>query len=68
MEALGPHQIELRVHGLTERDHGRVSGRVFANKLRQLVGALEESDNLQMVRASMTMFFRKCICRSRPPS
>lgn len=51
MDALGPHQIELRVHGLTVADHGRVPGRVFANKLRQLVSALEASDELANGRA-----------------
>lgn len=40
-------QIELKVHGLTEVDHGRVPARVFANKLRQLVSALEAADELE---------------------
>lgn len=45
-DAISPRQIELRVHGLTQEDHGRVPGRVFANKLRQLVSALEASDEI----------------------
>lgn len=46
MEAIGLGQIELKVHGLTREDHGRVPARVFANKLRQLVSALEAADRL----------------------
>lgn len=44
MGDLGEKQIELKVHGLTSEDHGRVPARVFANKLKQLVGALEAAD------------------------
>ena len=44
MDAIGADQIELRVHGLTEADHGRVPARVFAAKLSQLVSVLEASD------------------------
>lgn len=43
-DVIAPNQIELRVHGLTTDDHGRVPARVFANKLKQLVGALEAAD------------------------
>jgi hypothetical protein len=44
VDAIGPRQIELKVHGLSKEDHGRVSARVFANKLKQLVSALEAAD------------------------
>ena len=44
MDIIGPRQIELKVHGLTMEDHGRVPARIFANKLKQLVGALEAAD------------------------
>lgn len=44
MDEIGPNQIEFKVHGLTKADHGRVPARVFANKLRQLVTALEAAD------------------------
>ena len=46
MEFIGPDQIELKVHGLTSEDHGRVPARVFANKLKQLVSALEAADRI----------------------
>lgn len=46
MDEIGPKQIELKIHGLTKEDHGRVPGRVFANKLKQLIGALEAADRL----------------------
>lgn len=41
---LGPRQIELKLHGLTREDHGRVPGRLFATKLTQLISALEAAD------------------------
>lgn len=44
MDAIGPKQIELIVHGLVTEDHGRVPARVFANKLKQLVASLEAAD------------------------
>lgn len=46
MEAIGPRQIELKLHGLTKEDHGRVPARLFATKLTQLVAALEAADTL----------------------
>ncbi|MBU6448348.1 MAG: hypothetical protein KGQ26_01865 [Rhodospirillales bacterium] len=46
MESIGPHLIELKVHGLTDMDHGRVPARLFAAKLTQLVAALEAADTL----------------------
>lgn len=42
--AIGPRQIELKLHGLTREDHGRVPGRLFATKLTQLINALEAAD------------------------
>jgi len=44
VDAIGPKQIELKVHGLTKEDHGRVPARLFATKLKQLVNALEAAD------------------------
>ena len=41
---IGPRQIELKLHGLTSEDHGRVPGRLFATKLTQLINSLEASD------------------------
>lgn len=41
---LEPKQIELKIHGLTDVEHGQVPGRVFANKLKQLISALEAAD------------------------
>jgi len=62
VDDLSPRQIELKIHGLTQEDHGRVPARVFANKLKQLVGALEAADAVangkvvhQYVLASMHM-------------
>lgn len=62
MSVINRDQLELKVHGLTEADHGRVPGRVFADKLKQLVLALEEADRLangkiihEYVLASMHM-------------
>ena len=46
VEVIRPGQIELKVHGLTSEDHGRVPARVFANKLKQLVSILEAADTL----------------------
>ncbi|GAO39185.1 hypothetical protein SCH01S_28_00440 [Sphingomonas changbaiensis NBRC 104936] len=46
MVTLQPDQIELKIHGLTTEDHGRVPARVFANKLKQLVSALEAADKI----------------------
>lgn len=46
MEPLGPRQIELKIHGLTPEDHGRVPARLFATKLKQLVNALEAADSI----------------------
>lgn len=46
MDKIGPRQIELKVHGLTQEDHGRVPARLFATKLTQLVAALEAADTL----------------------
>jgi hypothetical protein len=46
VEAIGPRQIELKVHGLAKEDHGRVPARLFATKLKQLVNALEAADTL----------------------
>jgi hypothetical protein len=46
VDAIGPRQIELKVHGLTKEDHGRVLARTFATKLTQLVAALEAADTL----------------------
>ena len=46
MTAIGPRQIELKLHGLTAEDHGRVPGRLFATKLTQLIGALEAADTI----------------------
>jgi hypothetical protein len=43
---IGSDQIELKVHGLSNEDHGRVPARVFANKLKQLVSALEAADKI----------------------
>jgi hypothetical protein len=45
-EVLGPRQIELKLHGLTVEDHGRVPARLFATKLKQLVSALVEADKI----------------------
>lgn len=42
----GMQEIELRVHGLTVEDHGSVPARLFANKMKQLVSALEAADIL----------------------
>ncbi len=47
MDEIGPTQIELKVHGLTSQDHGRVPARVFANKLKQLVSVLEAADTFR---------------------
>lgn len=44
MELFDRSQIELKVHGLTTEDHGRVPARLFATKLTQLVAALEAAD------------------------
>lgn len=44
MGTIGAREIELKVHGMTQADHGRVPGRLFANKLKQLIGALEAAD------------------------
>jgi hypothetical protein len=62
MSFINRDQLELKVHGLTEADHGRVAGRVFADKLKQVVQALEEADRLangkivhEYVLASMHM-------------
>ncbi len=62
MDNLGNKQIELKVHGLTLEEHGRVPARLFANKLRQLVDALEAADRIangelahEYVLASMHM-------------
>ena len=44
MSDIAPDQIELIVHGLVAADHGRVPARVFANKLKQFVMALEAAD------------------------
>ena len=46
MDAIGPRQIELKLHGLTTEDHGRVPGRLFATKLTQLINALEAADTV----------------------
>lgn len=46
MAALGSKQIELKLHGLTSEDHGRVPGRLFATKLTQLISALEAADEI----------------------
>ena len=46
MIGLGPRQIELKLHGLTTEDHGRVPGRLFATKLTQLISALEAADTI----------------------
>lgn len=46
MDYIGPREIELKIHGLVKEDHGRVPGRVFANKLKQLISALEAADIL----------------------
>ena len=46
MSEIGPREIELKVHGLTKEDHGRVSARLFAAKLTQFVAALEAADTL----------------------
>jgi hypothetical protein len=46
LDGIGPRQIELKVHGLTREDHGRVKARLFATKLTQLVAALEAADTL----------------------
>ena len=45
-DVLGPRQIELKVHGLSPEDHGRVPARLFATKLNQLVSALEAADTV----------------------
>ena len=47
-------QIELKVHGLTAEEHGRVPARVFANKLKQLVSVLEAADVLTNGRLTHT--------------
>lgn len=44
MDNIGIGQIELKIHGLTQEDHGRVPARLFATKLTQLVAALEAAD------------------------
>jgi hypothetical protein len=46
MADLSKDQIEFRLHGLTTEDHGRVPAKVFANKLSQLVTALEAADRI----------------------
>jgi hypothetical protein len=46
VDAIGQRQIELKVHGLTKEDHGRVPARLFATKLTQLVAALEAADTI----------------------
>ncbi|WP_374411039.1 hypothetical protein [Novosphingobium colocasiae] len=46
MDEIGPRQIELKLHGLTREDHGRVPGRLFATKLTQLINALEAADEI----------------------
>ncbi|WP_148291675.1 hypothetical protein [Novosphingobium sp. B-7] len=46
MDTIGPRQIELKLHGLTREDHGRVPGRLFATKLTQLINALEAADTI----------------------
>ena len=45
-DLIAQDHIELRVHGLTAEDHGRVPARLFASKLTQLVAALEAADAL----------------------
>lgn len=44
MGTVGPHEIQFKLYGLSREDHGRVPARVFANKLTQLVAALEAAD------------------------
>ena len=73
MTELGQRQIELKVHGLTREDHGRVPARVFANKLKQLVGALEAADTIangklvhEYVLASMHMSEPTAVLAERP--
>lgn len=46
MDAIRPKQIELKLHGLVREDHGRVPARLFAQKLGQLVSALEAADTI----------------------
>lgn len=46
MGDLSNDQIEFKLHGLTDHDHGQVPAKVFANKLSQLVKALEISDRM----------------------
>lgn len=46
MVAIGPRQIELKLHGMVREDHGRVPGRLFATKLTQLISALEAADEV----------------------
>jgi hypothetical protein len=41
---LGPKDIEIKIHGLTAEDHGKVPARVFANKLKAMVSVLEAAD------------------------
>lgn len=73
MVELGPRQIELKVHGLTTEDHGRVPARVFANKLKQLVSSLEAADRFangrtvhDYVLASMHMSEPTAVLREIP--
>lgn len=44
MDPTGPHETELRLHGLVLDRHGRVPAKVFASKLIQFVSALEAAD------------------------
>jgi hypothetical protein len=45
-DVLEPRQIELKVHGLSAEEHGRVPARLFASKLKQLVNTLEAADQI----------------------
>lgn len=62
MSLIDRDHLELKVHGLTSADHGRVPGRIFADKLKQVIFALQEADRLtngqvvhEYVLASMHM-------------
>lgn len=48
----GPNKIELRLHGFTLDEHGRIPAKIFATKLSQFVAALEAADMLTNGRAA----------------
>ena len=54
MDPTGPHETELRLHGLVLDRHGRVPAKVFASKLMQFVSALEAADMFANGRKILT--------------